>query len=83
MNPFQLAVCYNNTKALDFMATKLASHLRTNLMAPHISCGALQIKDFNLIYKECWPLFVAINHRSQPMLKYIWEEFGCLRQNFG
>lgn len=76
MNPFQLAVIYDNIKALRFMVTKLNTHLRLNLMAPPICQGALQMRDSSLAYEECWPLFVAIQNKNLMMLMYLWQDAG-------
>ena len=49
MNPYQLAIIFNNLKALRYMTTKLNLHLRLSLNAPQLNHGGLQIKEANQI----------------------------------
>ena len=72
MNPYQLAVIFNNLKALRYMTLKLNNHLRLCLDAPELTHGGLQIKESNQVKKECWPLFVAINNNNIKMLMFLW-----------
>ena len=76
MNPYQLAIIFNNLKALRYLTTKLNQHLRLSLNAPSLNHGGLQIKEANQIKRECWPLFVAVNNKNLQMLMFLWQDLG-------
>ena len=76
MNPYQLAIIFNNLKGLRYMTIRLNRHLRLCLNGPEINYGGLQVKDQNVISKECWPLFVAINNMNIKMLMFLWQDLG-------
>lgn len=76
MNPYQLAIIFNNLKALRYMTIRLKGHLRLCLDAPDLTHGGLQIKESNQTKKECWPLFVAINNNNMQMLMFLWQDIS-------
>ena len=47
MNPYQMAIVFNNLKALRYLTIRLKNHLRLSLNAPDMLHGGLQIKESN------------------------------------
>lgn len=78
MNPYQLAIIFNNIKGLRYLSIRLNQHLRLCLNGPEINFGGLQVKDQNITQTECWPLFVAINNTNLKMLMFLWQDIGNL-----
>lgn len=76
MSPYHLAVIFNNLKGLRYMTNRLNKHMRLCMNGPEINYGGLQVKDQNIIHKESWPLFVAINNMNLKMLMYLWQDLG-------
>lgn len=76
MNPYQLAVIFNNLKGLRYLTIKLNKHLRMCIDGPEFNFGGLQIENQNKIEKECWCLFVAIHNMSLKMLMFLWQDLG-------
>jgi spore coat protein U-like protein len=72
MNPYHIAIIFNNLKGLRYLTIRLNQHLRLCLNAPDINYGGLQVRDQNIINRECWSLFVAINNINLSMLMFLW-----------
>lgn len=76
MNPYQLAIIFNNLKGLRYLTIRLNHHLRLCINGPEINFGGLQIENQDKIGKECWSLFVAIHNTSLKMLMFLWQDLG-------
>ena len=58
------------------MTIRLNKHLRLCINGPEISYGGLQVVDQNVVDKECWSLYVAINNMNLEMLQFLWQDLG-------
>lgn len=76
MNPFQLALVFDNLQALRYMTVRLNCNLRNSLNAPDQIFHGLLIKHSNKVKKECWPLFVAINNQNLKIFMFLWQDIG-------
>lgn len=76
MNPYQLAVVFNNLLGLRYLTIRLNQHLRLCMNGPEVNYGGLQVQNQNDVDKECWCLYVAIHNLNLKMLMFLWQDLG-------
>ena len=80
-NLLLIAIAYGHLFAVKMFTKTLKCHLRVALRAPAIVAFSRMSEEQN-VHNEVFPLLLAINNRSEEMLRFLWTELKLLWDSF-
>jgi hypothetical protein len=80
-NLLLIAIAYDHLVAIRLFAVTLKAHLRIALRTPPIASFS-KVQESDPAQAETFALLLAINNRSESMLKFLWNDLRLLWDSF-
>lgn len=80
-NLMLIAIAYDHLFAIKLFAVTLKSHLRIALRTPPVSQFS-KVQESDPAQAETFSLMLAINNRSESMLKFLWSDLRLMWDSF-
>ncbi len=80
-NLLLIAIAYDHLFAIKLFSVTLKAHLRIALRTPPIASFS-KVQESDPAQAETFSLLLAINNRSESMLKFLWNELRLLWDSF-
>lgn len=76
-----IAIAYDHLFAIKLFAVTLKAHLRIALRTPPIASFS-KVQESDPAQAETFSLLLAINNRSESMLKFLWTDLRLMWDSF-